>query len=43
MKIKRKIFNFLSMALITLVTPMLYPWSSVAFFGESEIPEKLME
>jgi len=43
MRLKRKIFNFFSMALITLVTPMLYPWSSVVFFGESEIPEELME
>ncbi len=43
MKAKKKLFNILSSALLTIAASVLVSIPSFYFLGESEIPESLME
>ncbi|WP_286903913.1 AgrD family cyclic lactone autoinducer peptide [Clostridium sp. UBA1652] len=43
MKLKKKLFNILSAALVVVAYSSTNPWGSFGLFGESEIPENLME
>lgn len=40
---KKKLFNTLSVALVAVATTMSNSWFSTVLFGESEIPECLIE
>jgi len=43
MKFKRKLFNILSTALVAVAYISTTGYSSILLFGESEIPDELME
>ena len=43
MRLKRKLFNILSMALVAIAYISTASYSSYLLFGESEIPEELMK
>lgn len=43
MKFKRKLFNILSTVLVAVAYISTSNYSSILFFGESEIPDELMK